>query len=159
MKNIIPSALQTMSLQNKECSHLSCSLSPSANNAKETSLLSLGSHPVKREERAQSAVASAAEARAAVPRQRAGNAKQCCVHHLPPDSTSCTSLPRKGLGCQDLCCVHCCAQFIAFGCAGFRFCLTASEMCLVMNCIEKCKEAFNSKHLRLFSLCIQTETC
>lgn len=76
---------------------------------------------------------------------------------FPADATSRANLPRKVLGCWDTCGIGCFAQFIAFGCAHFRSCLTASGIYLVMDCIEKCKEAFNSDHVGLVSLCSQTE--
>lgn len=37
-------------------------------------------------------------------------------------------------------------------------CLTAAGIHLVMDCIEKCKEAFNSNRIRSLCLCSQTET-
>lgn len=36
-------------------------------------------------------------------------------------------------------------------------CLTTSGIYLMIDCIEKCKEAFNSNHLRLLRLCSQIE--
>lgn len=153
MKNIIPSALQTMmSLEKKGCSRLSCSLFLPTNNAEEeTRLLPLGSHRTSTIKSSISCWGGQGASAKAKGRQRQTPFPSAS---LPTSRREPVSQGRFWAMCRS----GCIAQFSAFGCARFRFRLTASGTYLVIDCTEKCKEAFNSNHLRLFSLCSQTET-
>lgn len=61
----------------------------------------------------------------------------------------------KGEGGSDLHCVCRFPQLVAFRCAHFQFGLTTYGAYAVMDCVEKCKEAFNSDCVRRLSLCSQ----
>lgn len=88
-----------------------------------------------------------------VPRQIADDIKPDCLHqfHEPISHRRC-----RGGGVQVLM-VPMVLHSSLLSDVLTSDCLTTSGIYLMIDCIEKCKEAFNSNHLRLLRLCSQIE--